>query len=114
MTRAQRAAEKVQKERERLAALELQAREQQASQRKAIAQAEARVRLEARKATQKRRYAWGALAEDAGLFAWSDADWQAVCAVLATLAATPHPAAVLEGVLGAEIGVAIGGSLDIT
>jgi hypothetical protein len=109
MTRAQRAAEKVQKERERLAALERQARAQHAEQRRAIAQAEALVRLEARKATQKRRYAWGVIAEDAGLFAWSDADWQAICAVLATLAATPNPAAVLEGVLGAEIGVAVEG-----
>jgi hypothetical protein len=100
MTRAERAAEKVRKERAKLAQQEWAAKMAALEQRKAIAQAEATVREETRKAVNKRRYHVGALADDAGLFAWSNADLAAAFAVLALLCDTPNPAAVLEGLLG--------------
>lgn len=99
MTRAERAAEKVRKEKEELAEQELHAKQKREMQRRAIAQAEAALREETRKAVNKRRYYWGALADEAGLFGWSDAEWMGVCAVLEKMRGTPHPAAVLEGLL---------------
>jgi hypothetical protein len=99
MTRAERAAEKVRKEKERLAEQEREAKEQRANQRKAIAQAEAAQREETRKADNKRRYHVGALAQEAGLFVWSNSDLKAVFAVLGRLGDTPNPAAFLEGFL---------------
>jgi hypothetical protein len=114
MTRAERAAEKVRREKERLAAAEQRAKDKLAEQRRAVAQAEAIEREETRKAVHKRCYHVGALAHEAGLFAWSNADLAAVFAVLATLGNMPHPAAVLEAVLGAERALdALGGNGDV-
>ena len=45
----------------------------------------------------------GKLAEQAGLCAWSARDLQACFAVLARLADTPNPGAVLEGLLDASL-----------
>lgn len=110
-TRVERAAEKVRKEKEKLAEQERQDKERRAEQMKAIAQAEASAREETRKATNKRRYHVGALADEAGLFAWSNADLAAVFAVLAKLAETPNPAAALEGMVG-ENGVGFAPTSD--
>lgn len=103
MTRAERAAEKVRKEKAKLAEQQRLAKEGEAKQRLEIRVAEAQVREETRKATHKRRYHVGVLAEEAGLFAWSDADLAAVFAVLGTLREVSHPAAVLEGLLVEEV-----------
>jgi hypothetical protein len=99
MTRAERAAEKVMKEKEKLAAEEQSAKKKLTDQRKAVAIAEAGAREILRKDTNKRRYHVGALADEAGLFAWSNADFAAIFAVLAALKNVPHPARLLEGLL---------------
>lgn len=104
MTKLERAAEKARKEKEKLQEIERLAKETRAAQREAIQYAEAAVREETRKATNKRRYQVGAMAEEAGLFAWSAADFGAVFQLLARLKDCPHPAAVLEGLLEAEDG----------
>lgn len=88
MTRAERAAEKVRKEKEK----------RDAQDRK-VRKAESTFREETRKADNKRRYYIGALAHEAGLFAWSNSEIAAVFAVLARLQETPNPAAVLDGLL---------------
>jgi hypothetical protein len=107
MTKLERAAEKARKEKEKLAEQERLARESRAAQRKTIMQAEASVRAETRKATNKRRYYVGALADEAGLFAWENADISAVFRVLARLKDCPDPAAVLEGVLEDDLVMAL-------
>lgn len=99
MTRAERAADQVRKAKEKTAALERRLKEQLAEQHTETRRAEAALREATRKADNKRRYHWGALAQEAGLFGWSNADWKAVCAVLARLKDAPNPAAVLEGLL---------------
>jgi hypothetical protein len=99
MTRAERALEKVRKEKEKRDEEQRRAKERDEAQRKVIAHAEAAVREETRKATNKRRYHVGALADEAGLFVWSNAEFKAVFAVLAVLADVPNPAEFLEGAL---------------
>jgi hypothetical protein len=79
-----------------------------AEQRKAVALAEAAQREAARKDLHKRRYHVGALAHEAGLFVWSNADLAGVFAVLAKLRDVPNPGAVLEGILGVENGIDVG------
>lgn len=112
MTRAERAAEKVRKEKEKVADLERELKERLAEQREETRKAEATLREETRKEDNRRRYHWGATAQEAGLFGWSNADWLAVCAVLARLKDTPHPAAVLAGVLcGNGVALHVGESL---
>jgi hypothetical protein len=100
MTRTERAAAKVQKEKEKAAELERVLKERLSEQREETRKAEATLREETRKADNRRRYHVGTLAQEAGLFVWSNSDFQAVFAVLARLADTPHPAALLEGLLG--------------
>jgi hypothetical protein len=109
MTRAERAAEKLRREKAKLAEKEQAAKDAVAEQRKAVAQAEAAQREAARKDLHKRRYHVGALAHEAGLFVWSNADLAAFFAALARLQNVPNPVAVLEGVLGAETGIDVGG-----
>jgi hypothetical protein len=99
MTKLERAAEKARKEKEKLAEQERLARESRAAQRKTIMQAEASVRAETRKATNKRRYHIGAMADEAGLLAWSETDLQKVFLAVARLRETPNPGAVLESLL---------------
>lgn len=108
MTRAEQAAEKLRKEKEKAAELNRLYKEDLAKQQTETRKAEAALREATRKADNKRRYHWGAVAQEAGLFDWSNADWQAVCAVLARLADVPHPAALLEAVL-CENGVDVHG-----
>jgi hypothetical protein len=66
----------------------------------ALAQRQARLREVTRQATNKRRYQVGALADDAGLLAWSNADLAGLFTALATLKDVPNPVAVLEAILG--------------
>jgi hypothetical protein len=98
---------------ERLAAKEAADQQKLDDSRKALARTQALRREETRKATDKRRYAVGALADEAGLLAWSNADLRAVFTLLARLADAGQPVAVLEECLreptlgvGAENGVA--------
>ena len=73
-------------------------------ERKALAESEAALREENRQATDKRRYQVGALADEAGLLAWSNAEIATLFArvvtlraqsadLLATLLAEPVPPA---------------------
>ena len=99
MTRAELAAAKVRKAKAKREEAQRLAKEKDAASRKAIMQAEASVREETRKATNKRRYHTGALADEAGLLAWSDTDLQKVFLAVARLRETPNPGAVLESLL---------------
>jgi hypothetical protein len=99
MTRAERAAEKVRKAQEKRAEAQRLAKERDAVLAQDARQAEAMLRQETRSADNKRCFAIGMLAKEQGLFAWSNADMQAVFAVLARLASSPHPATVLEVLL---------------
>ena len=74
---------------------------------KQLASAEARQRVDERKARDKRRYLIGQMVEAAGLFAWTDADLEAVFQALATLRDVPHPGAVMDGLLQAPPVVAV-------
>jgi hypothetical protein len=103
MTRAERAAAQVRKAKEKAEALERTQKEARVRQQEETRKAEAVLRDETRKATYKRRYYVGALADDAGLFAWSNTDFRAVFAVLARLSNVPAPAALLDGLLGADL-----------
>jgi hypothetical protein len=103
MTRTERAAAQVRKAKEKAAALEQLLKDRLAAQKEETRQAEATLREETRKADNRRRYHVGALAHEAGLFAWSNADIQAVFAVLARLSQVPNPAAVIEGLLDADM-----------
>ena len=95
MTRAERAAEQVKKMQEKKQALERAMKAKLAEQQLETRRAEAALREVVRKEDNKRRYHVGALAHEAGLFAWSNADLKAVFAVLATLGDLRNPAAVL-------------------
>jgi Cys-tRNA synthase (O-phospho-L-seryl-tRNA:Cys-tRNA synthase) len=99
VTKLERAAEKARREKAKLEEIERLAKESRAAQRKTILQAEAAVREETRKATNKRRYYVGFLAEEAGLFTWSNADLQKIFLAVARLGETPSPGAVLESLL---------------
>jgi hypothetical protein len=113
MTRAERAAEHVRKAKAHLVEEDQRAKARRAAQRQEVMQAQAVVREETRKATNKRRYRVGALADEAGLLLWSDADLMAVFTVLTRLLTLPNPAAVLDAVLGEE-GVVAGSALGIS
>jgi hypothetical protein len=97
VTRAERLAEQVRKAKNKLAAEAQRAKAALAVQRMAVAQAEAVVREERRKATNKTRYYVGALADNAGLLAWSVEDIKAVFAALKPLLEVPNPGRMLEG-----------------
>lgn len=109
MTRAERAAEKLRKEQEKTADLERKQKEALAEQQVEVRKAEAVLREEMRKADNKKRYRWGAIAQEHALFVWDDADWQAICTVLAHLVDTPNPAAVLEALVS-DNGVSLHGA----
>jgi hypothetical protein len=76
MTKAERLAAKIARDKETLE-----------KQRLALAQNEAALREETRKVTNKRRYEVGALADEAGLLAWSNAEIATLFARLVTLRA---------------------------
>ena len=93
MTKAEHLAAKIARDKETLE-----------KQRLALAQNEAALREETRKVTNKRRYEVGALADEAGLLAWSNAEIATLFArvvtlraqsadLLATLLAEPVPPA---------------------
>jgi hypothetical protein len=84
---------------ERVAQAEARLRDPKATLAKGLARAQAVQRSEEKKARDKRRYLVGQMADEAGLFAWSDADLHAVLTSLATLRDVPHPGAVLAGLL---------------
>jgi hypothetical protein len=88
MTRAEQAALRAQKLK-----TELDAKSHE------LAKVQARQRAFARDVRNKRSYQVGALADEAGLFTWSNADLAAVFAVLASLREAPNPAAVLAGLM---------------
>lgn len=95
MTRAQRLAERTQREKARLE-----------RQRQQVADLEAQGREEARKERSRRRFQVGALADDAGLLAWENGTLAGLFTQLARLHDTPDPVKVLEGLLrGAEAGI---------
>ena len=76
MTKAERLAAKIARDKETLE-----------KQRLALAQNEAALREETRKVTHKRRYEVGALADEAGLLAWSNAEIATLFARVVTLRA---------------------------
>ena len=76
MTKAERLAAKIARDKETLE-----------KQRLALAQNEAALREETRKVTNKRRYEVGALADEAGLLAWSNAEIATLFARVVTLRA---------------------------
>jgi hypothetical protein len=84
---------------QRLAQAADAARLKMETQRKHLAAIQAQQKAAAKKLRDRRRYRVGAMADEAGLLVWSDADLAAVCAVLAQLKDVPHPAAVLEALL---------------
>ena len=70
-----------------------------ARDKEALAHRQARLREVTRAATNKRRYQVGALADDAGLLAWSNADLAGLFTALATLKDVSNPIAVLQAIL---------------
>ena len=72
---------------ERLAAKIQQSKDTIEKERKALAESEAALREETRQATDKRRYQVGALADEAGLLAWSNAEIATLFARVVTLRA---------------------------
>lgn len=100
MTRAEQAAEKVRKAREKRAEAQRRADEKDAELAGLERQAEAVKRLEDKKALSRRRHAVGDLAERRGLFVWDNAVLDELFALLATLAPCPNPVAMLAGLLG--------------
>jgi hypothetical protein len=84
---------------ERAAQQEASLRTKRAALKKAMAKTQAIQRAEARKQRDKRRALVGQMVEDAGLFAWSDADLKAVVQALSRLLEVSNPAAVVEGLL---------------
>jgi hypothetical protein len=99
MTRAEQAAEKVKKHREKLDAMQKAFEARMAGAKEEKRKAEAMQRAEDRKMNTAQRAQWGELADKAGLFTWSTSDFAAVCGVLGRYLLVPNPAAVLEGVL---------------
>jgi hypothetical protein len=84
---------------ERLALAEQRLKDKRAADQAALDKVYAQQREQARKARTRRRYAVGALADDAGLLAWDDGILSTLFTALATLADVPNPVAVLESVL---------------
>lgn len=99
MTRAERAAEKVRKEKEQRAKQQRRAQAHDDKRRAAIAKAEAILREEDRKTRNKRRFQVGAVAEEAGLFALDQATLVNLFTLLTSLTDLPNPVAVLDALL---------------
>jgi hypothetical protein len=99
MTRAEQAAEKVKKHREKLDAMQKAFEARMAEAKDAKRKAEALQREEDRKVNRKKRAQWGAIADEAGLFTWSTPDFVSVCAVLKRYLPVTHPARTLEALL---------------
>jgi hypothetical protein len=99
MTRAEQAAEKVKKQREKLEAMQQAFDAKIAEAREKRRQAETMQRAEDRKVNRKQRAQWGAIADEAGLFLWSTPDFVAVCAVLKRYLPVSNPARVLEALV---------------
>ena len=74
MTKAERLAAKIQRDRDTLEKQRQVLADSEATLRAEIRHSEAALRDEERKATDKRRYQVGALAEEAGLFAMSNTE----------------------------------------
>ena len=68
---------------ERFAEEEAAAKRKLTESYRVLAQARARIRTEAKKATDKRRYQVGALADEAGLLTWTNAELAAAFTALA-------------------------------
>ena len=100
MTKAERLAAKIQRDRETLERQRQVLADSEATLRAEIRHSEAALREEERKATDKRRYQVGALAEEAGLFAMSNTELAEVFAALGALRAGERPGAVLEALVG--------------
>jgi hypothetical protein len=86
---------------ERLVRTEEQARSKLEAQRKRLAHVQAQRVQQERKLRDKHRYRVGALADEVGLLALSDADLAGLFALLAPLTQVPNPVAVLEALLAA-------------
>jgi hypothetical protein len=84
---------------ERLAQTEERAKARLEAGRKRLAQVQAQRALQDRKIRNKRRYQVGAMADDAGLLALSDADLAGLFALLAPLTQVPYPVGMLESLL---------------
>jgi hypothetical protein len=94
---------------ERLAAKIQQSKNTIEKERKALAESEAALREETRQATDKRRYQVGALADDAGLLAWSNAELAGLFTTLARLREVKQPGKVLDALLDhVPAGLAVG------
>ena len=100
MTKAERLAAKIQRDRDTLEKQRQVLAESEATLRAEIRHSEAALRDEERKATDKRRYQVGALAEEAGLFAMSNTELAEVFAALGALRAGERPGAVLAALVG--------------
>ena len=100
MTKAERLAAKIQRDKDTLEKQRQVLAESEATLRAEIRHSEAALRDEERKATDKRRYQVGALAEEAGLFAMSNTELAEVFAALGALRAGERPGAVLEALVG--------------
>ena len=96
MTKAERLAAKIQRDRETLEKQRQVLADSEATLRAEIRHSEAALREEERKATDKRRYQVGALAEEAGLFVMSNTELAEVFAALGALRAGERPGAVLK------------------
>ena len=96
MTKAERLAAKIQRDRDTLEKQRQVLADSEATLRAEIRHSEAALRDEERKATDKRRYQVGALAEEAGLFAMSNTELAEVFAALVALRAGERPGAVLK------------------
>lgn len=99
MTRAERAAEKLRKAKEKAEALQRLHKEQMVAQHAERRKAELVFREETRKADKRRCARIGELAQEAGLFVWSDTELAGLFQILATLTPCPDPVAFLAGLL---------------
>jgi hypothetical protein len=100
MTRVQIAAAKVKREEDKLAKKACAAKAAADKQAQEIKKAQKTLHTATTRALNKRRYRVGALADEAELFTWDDATLSALFHLLAALKDSPHPVAVLEGLLG--------------
>jgi hypothetical protein len=100
MTKAERLAAKIARDKETLEKQRLALLESEATLRAEIRQSEAALRDEERKATDRRRYQVGALAEEAGLFSMSNTELAEVFIALGALRRGERPGTVLAGLVG--------------
>jgi hypothetical protein len=84
---------------ERLEAQKQRTKAKIAVAKEADARVDGAIRSEVRKERNARRYVVGALADEAGLFTWTNSDLVGLFVALARLADCPNPVAVLEGLL---------------